>query len=605
MKLLGKRLIFGLAAAAVAVACSNGHEGTTGPSSTGPSVGPASDGIGEVGMSLTLPGGEHYSRLDYKLANATNTLTGHYDITQTNTLSFTIGSVPAGSGYGLSLTTTSDDGAFTCSFPAVDAMVTSNITVVNRTTTVVNVNMQCVNNQGLDSGSVLIGASTSQCPVWNTIVANPVNITLDAGQNVNDAGAAGGVFMPGGPAMAAIQDGQQLVLVGSATAPNPAALAFTWTVSGTGASVSSAAGQRDPNSTDAGTTNQTIFTCPAAPSATQTFTVTMTLNDGSDAAGCDAAFTTATVQVQCSNPAPCGGSPTAPAGTASGLQNVCDTNGTTTLAPPLGGTYPYVSTTTVDPSGLVCCAPICGGVGAVATPPNSTGTCTTGANDGTGCCASLQPCTATGQANCVACTGSTGGVCTHDQQFFVQKDITLGKVTAPVAPTGTYPAASCYACLLTNGCVDSPSRHVSKVQCDDFTGNFMNGTASVPAASTCFKVVQDLFNGTGGNNSCLFGQPNGTSTIGNDTFCYCGAGGYGTGANQGLANCQNASASAVNGTDEVDEVAGFSSTTPGTNLGNYNSDPTEPSAVANALAECARGSSATSVATELCPVCLQ
>src|SRR5262249_2811608 len=152
------------------------------------------------------------------------------------------------------------------------------------------------------------------------------------------------------------------------------------------------------------------------------------------------------------------------------------------------------------------------------------------------------------------------GVCSSDQQFFVQKDITKGAVTAPVAPTGTYPANSCYACLLNNSCIDSPSHHVSKVQCDDFTGNFTNGTGSVPAAATCFTLLQDLFNPA--KNSCLFGQPNGGGTIGNDTFCYCGAGGYGTGANQGISNCQIASAAAVNGIDVADEVAGFSSTTP-------------------------------------------
>jgi hypothetical protein len=217
----------------------------------------------------------------------------------------------------------------------------------------------------------------------------------------------------------------------------------------------------------------------------------------------------------------------------------------------------------------------------------------------------LGPCTTSGQTGCVSCTGSTGGLCTTDEAFYVEKDINEGNVTAPVAAKGTYPASSCYACLLTNGCIDSPSHHVGGVECDDFKGNFTNGSgASVPAASTCLQLVKDLLDGS--KNSCLLGQPSGSSsTIGNDTFCYCGPGGYGTGANQGLQNCQNASASAVNGVDLTDEVAGFSSTVPGTNLGNYNSDPTEPSAIANLLAECARGSTGTSIATSTCPLCLQ
>jgi hypothetical protein len=224
----------------------------------------------------------------------------------------------------------------------------------------------------------------------------------------------------------------------------------------------------------------------------------------------------------------------------------------------------------------------------------------------------LDPCTTSGQTGCVSCTGSTGGVCTADEAFYVLKDIIQGVVTAPIAPTDTYPASSCYACLLTNGCIDSRSHHVSGVECSDLTGNFTDGLGeTATAASTCFTLVKDLLDGT--KNSCLFGEAANGSSVGNDTFCYCGTGGYGpAGPNQGLANCKQAAPLALNGTDVADESAGFSSTVPNTNLGNYNSDfgpgsGNEPSAVANDLAECARGNGAsvTSIATSTCPLCLK
>jgi hypothetical protein len=605
MKFMGKKLMFGLAAGALAVACSSGHVAPTGSSNEPANVGNSADGIGQVGMSLTLPGGEHYSKLTYKLSNVANggnvTIPGSYDITQTGTLSFTIGSVPAGTGYQLTLSTTSDDGVFTCAYPQTGAVSTDNITVVNRTTTTVNVNLQCINNQGNDAGSLLVNATESQCPVWNTIVANPLNILVDAGQNVNNSGSAGSTaFFPGTTGVAAsINDGQQLVLVGSATAPNPGALAFNWTVSAGGASISNAVGTLDPNSTDAGVTNQTVFTCPPAPATTTTYTVTLTLNDGSDAAACDPKFTTGTVQVTCSNPAACGGAPFA---SSNGGTCIDQTTHAAAGNDPAG--FPYVTTGATDPAnpGDFCCAGQCGD-GTLGSLPVG-GVCPAGQSLSTsgaaaGCCVALQPCTVAGQTGCVSCTGSTNGVCTADEAFFVAKDITQNKVTAPIAATGTYPTASCYACLVNHSCVDSPTHHVAGVECDDFTGNFTNGSgASVPAAATCQAVLHDLTNAS--KDACVFGN----AGVGNDTFCYCGTGGYGTGSGAGPTACAAAPAASMNGTDITDELAGFGSTSPGTNLGNYNSDATEPSAVANALAECARGSG-TTVATAACAPCFQ
>jgi hypothetical protein len=291
------------ATAAAVVACSSrgpraGVSSTTHGSSSGGATGPES--TGSVGVQLTVVGGEQIGKVSYTLGNGTTSLGGSYNISRTSNLSFVIGSVPAGVGYGLTLTATTVDGTATCSFPAPGDPPTYDIVVLNRTTTVVSINMQCLVNQGLDSGTISVQGVSSNCAVWNTIVANPVNVTLDAGANVNDGGVAGSTGFYGGLASvpAAIFAGQDLVMVGSATAPDPASVAFTWTANG--GALSSANGTIYPDDGGgAGVTNQTVFTCPSTGSGT--YTVTLFVSDGPlpDGGGCDPKFTTGTVTVSC------------------------------------------------------------------------------------------------------------------------------------------------------------------------------------------------------------------------------------------------------------------------------------------------------------------
>jgi hypothetical protein len=576
MKLIRNSLAVGLAIAGVTVAaCSTGPHPTAAGIASNTNPGPAdnsgaSDATGALGMQLTLPGGEHISKINYTLTNGINTLTGSYNVSGTATLSFVIGSVPAGTGYSLSITGTSDDGNYTCSFPAPGDPLTSNITVVNRTTTVVNVNLQCLSNQGQDAGSILVNAVQSNCPVWNTIVANPYNITLDAGQNVNNSGAAGATaFLGGASPTAMIQDSQQLVLVGSATGPNPGALSFTWTT--TGGTISPAAGTIDPNSTDAGTTNQTIFTCPAT--GASTFTVTLTVSDGPlpDGGSCDPKFTTGTVQVQCTSVVPCAGGIVATPNTAAGACPVVP---------------PTVNAGVADGTGSFCCiAPPACPTGPFATPFPG-GTCAAGLLNNNGCCVALQPAlTAADVASgkTAQCSGNTSGICTREEAYFVTKDITNMKVTAPGPISIAAPTSSCYSCLVNASAINATARHVTGVECSDLAGNFTNGSAvSANADQTCFNLVSCLAGSTGAG--CWGGE--GSPAIGNDTFCYCGAGGYGTGAGAGPSACGTTNATLVNGNCLSLELAGFNSTVTGTNLSNF-AQSSQPSGMANQLIESA------------------
>jgi hypothetical protein len=623
MKLIGKSLGLGLVAAtSVVAACSSSHPGTTGAGVTNP--GPA-DGIGAAGVALTLPGGEHFSTLTYDLnLPGGHDYPGSYNITNTSTVSFVIGSVAAGTGYGLSLSTKSDDGRYICSYPAQGAAVTFNINVANRTTTVVNVNMQCVDTQGLDAGSVLVNAMTSNCPNWNTIVGNPENITLDAGgANVNAGNpeqAGSTAFMGGLPTTAVINDGNQLVLVGSATAPNPGALTFAWSVSGTGTlpTLTSPTGSTDPNSTDAGITNQTIFTCPPAPNPTTTYTVALDVNDGADAANCDPVRTHGTIQVQCVNPAACGGNPTSP--TATGA---CTLNGMPAGNDSKG--YPWVATSTQDPSGVFCCAGACGDTGQISST-FPTGTCPSGLPAGVpasgslnvnGCCKSLAPCLSAADVTagqCVKCQGNTSGICTQTEAAFVQLDINKGTANAP----GNDPAAGCYTCLYGATCLDSTVASLSGSECGDLTAtSFTAGNAHAagsnaavqalcldtlyctldiatssytPAGVGSYNYANGAFSG-GTGSPAVAGGCGAQTALGGLDYCYCGPGG-------GLPSACSASTSGQNGICLTAQTNGFTyAPTDGHSItGNFGLT-SQPSGMANSIFGCAL--------TNSCTQCLQ
>ncbi len=607
----GKTAILGFCAAAVAAACSTGgsHQAPSGTASNTPASQAGSpgspDNIGAVGMQLTLPGGEHISTVAYTLKNANNTYTGTYNVNNASTISFVIGSVAADTGYSLTLTATSDDGKVTCSFPAVGDALVSNITVVNRTTTIVNVNMQCVNNQGLDSGSVLVNAVQSNCPDWNTIVVNPENIALTGGGNadgstVNTTGTPGTsvAFSPTQSIIAVINDAQSAVVVGSGTGPQQSALTFNWTIlsqtgSGTG-TISSAAGTLDPNGTGQpngqSATNQTIFTCPAAGTPTQTFTLQLVMTDGPvpDGGSCDANFTTGTVQVQCLNPAPCGGNPLIAGGTPA-VGTYCGSVGTT----------PYVVTgSSVHDTGTpadLCCNPVsctapavAGNFSAVTVGSSaSTATCTgTNQNNGLGCCGPLVPCTAAGQLNCVKCQGSTGGICTATEALVVQHDIDKNGVAA----AGNSPSTSCYACLQGAGCLDDmPSIGDVNHECGDSV--IVHGGTVGTLAQECLNVVSCIF---GSDNPATDPLASASTDVGYSTgncsstvtaTCYCG-----TAAVAG--NC-GGTASAANGvcSGAIAAGSGFPVADGTDNLGHFAPDSTYASGMATQVFKCAVNSS--------------
>jgi hypothetical protein len=203
-------------------------------------------GEGSVGMRLTLPGG-------VTLNSATWTITGPNGYAQTNTvsiaqsldLSFTVGGIPAGAGYTISITGTATNGTTTCSGSApftVTALATTNVTVV----------LQCA-NPAAEAGSASVGTETYFCATPTSASASPNETTL----------------------------GNSVTVTAAATAPNAGALTYQWSASS--------------GSFSAPTSATTSFTCTTSGAVT----LTATVSDGAVPDGGSCANSTESVVVQC------------------------------------------------------------------------------------------------------------------------------------------------------------------------------------------------------------------------------------------------------------------------------------------------------------------
>jgi hypothetical protein len=429
---------------------------------------PSEDGTGTVGLQYTLPGGEHVSTVAYTLTNGTNAYTGAVNVAGSSMISFVVGGVAAGDGYSITLTATSDDGTVTCSGSAGPLSVTA------RATTSVNVNLICQTNNN-DVGGVLVNVPTSNCPVWNTIVAHPNMICAQSRPSTLTAAARG---------------------------PDPSALTFTWTVfGGTGTITNNVA---TLTADGLGMTDTADFNCP---SIGETADIVLIVSDGPvpDGGTCPTSGTTGVVTVTCGLCGPC----ELPG--ESGVAAVPDTaTGTCAGSDPLNGKR-MVNSGLADSSGDYCCIDACNG-GPTATPFSPTGSCPLPlTNDGTGCCIGLQPCTTAGQTNCVQCQFNDGAggpmpnttkTCTPTEAQIVAYDIKQGKVTAP----GPDSPDSCYTCLAGSACLDDSHLGDTDQECGDFID-------TIGTAAQCHAIIDCIFASNMGSGTCA------KSTV---ATCYCG-----------------------------------------------------------------------------------
>jgi hypothetical protein len=198
-----------------------------------PAVAPAVS-TGTVGLELSLSPSVSVSTVSY-------TLTGPGDYDQTGAINVSgspavtamLGGIPAGSGYLMSLSAVSTDGSTFCSG------MSSLFAIAATGSTPVPVQLAC-SMPAPDAGSIAVTATTSQCPTIDQVTVLPTTTMV----------------------------GTAVSLLGSGRGPNPASLSYSWSASS--------------GTFDNSFSQSPMFTCTAAGPVT----ITLTLTDGSDAAGC-------------------------------------------------------------------------------------------------------------------------------------------------------------------------------------------------------------------------------------------------------------------------------------------------------------------------------
>lgn len=220
----------------------------TSPSTEG-ETGAAADNASSVALSLDLASGVTINSASYTITGPNGfTKSGTIDLSQSASFSAVIGGIPAGTGYSVTLGTTSTDGSTSCAGSAT-------FDVVARMTAAVTVHLSC--HEQPRTGSVLVNGAINICPVIDAAGASPAEAIVGGGMRLNgsahDSDAA------------------------------PAALSYVWTAT---------SGVFD----NANTPNP-LFTCSVAGPVT----LTLTVSDGDTSPTC---ADNLQVKVTCDNPPP-------------------------------------------------------------------------------------------------------------------------------------------------------------------------------------------------------------------------------------------------------------------------------------------------------------
>jgi len=159
---------------------------TTTSCSPGGGAPPASD-MGTMGFELQIAPGVTLGTVDWSISNAATSFsrTGSVNVLNSNTLRFQVGGIPAGTGYTLSLSAVSTNGAFTCSgstsFNATAGMTAG-----------VAVTLTCT--AGTGNGNVSVTGATEVCAAITSLSAAPletaVNTTVALAASATAGGAA-------------------------------------------------------------------------------------------------------------------------------------------------------------------------------------------------------------------------------------------------------------------------------------------------------------------------------------------------------------------------------------------------------------------------------
>lgn len=231
-------LAIGLCGLASLTGCVDQGDESDSPSSA------SEESLGSVGLALQLASGTTINSASYAITGPNAfTKTGTIDLKSATKLTATIGGLPAGTGYTVTITANSGEGGTSCSGSASFAIVAHQIA---------NVTVQITCKEPARTGSVLVNGQLNLCPTIDGININPAEVqvggTIAISALAHDTDAA------------------------------PAALTYGWTASGGTLSSSSVASP--------------TFTCTAP----GTVTLKLSVSDGDPTAAC---ADTLSAQVTC------------------------------------------------------------------------------------------------------------------------------------------------------------------------------------------------------------------------------------------------------------------------------------------------------------------
>ena len=202
-------------------AASQGSEPAGNPS-TGANLAPT-DNTGTVGMQLTLPGGEQVNSVTWTVTTlnadggTTVVQTNTVNLSNSETVSFLIGGLPAGEAYTIALFGTSADGTATC-------VGSAQFDTTARTTTNVSVLLQCTTPPS-EAGSAQINGTAYSCASVSSISVSPAETTV--GHTAAVSASASGPLGDGGALQYA-----WTATSGSFDTPNAANANFTCSAGG-------------------------------------------------------------------------------------------------------------------------------------------------------------------------------------------------------------------------------------------------------------------------------------------------------------------------------------------------------------------------------------
>ena len=132
------------------------------------------DTVGSIGLELQIAPGVTINTVNWSIASpgGTPTQTGSVNEQFSNTISFQVGGLAAGTGYAISLTATSVDGSFSCAGSAT-------FDVTAGATTSVGIALACT-TAGSNKGTVVVNGTTQICANIDSLSVSPLETTVNS-----------------------------------------------------------------------------------------------------------------------------------------------------------------------------------------------------------------------------------------------------------------------------------------------------------------------------------------------------------------------------------------------------------------------------------------